>query len=112
MRLTYEALRLRCEALAGCLAQYTQPDAIVAILLARDTPDLYVAQLAVLRAGAAFTCIDPAFPDAHLADVLSDAGAVVLITDAAGRHRAEQACAVLPPVINPKAAPAPPPPAE
>ena len=55
------------------------PDSIVAILLPRDTESLYAAQLGVLNIGAAFTCLDPLFPDEHNRSVLNDADAVVIL---------------------------------
>ena len=63
------------------------PDSIVAILLPRDTESLYAAQLGVLNLGAAFTCLDPLFPDEHIRSVLIDADAVVILTDCVGRER-------------------------
>src|SRR5262249_39420725 len=58
-----------------------------AIFLPRDTPALYAAQLGALKAGAAYTCLDPRFPDDHLRAVLHDADAVALLTDPAGLDR-------------------------
>ncbi len=60
---------------------------IVPILLGRDTPNLYAAQLGVLRAGGAFTCLDAAFPDGHLRSVIEDAGASVVLADQASVER-------------------------
>ncbi len=85
--LTYAALDARVATLATAVAPLARPDDLVAVLLPRHAPDLYAAQLGVLRAGAAFTCLDPVFPDAHLRAVLADAGAAAVITDAAGRAR-------------------------
>ena len=51
-------------------------ECVVAILLPRDSSQLYAAQLAVLKAGAAYTCLDPSFPDERIVDVLEDAEAV------------------------------------
>ncbi len=62
-----------------------EPDeVIVAIRLGRSDPDLYAAQLAVMSLGAAFTCVDPAFPPEHVRAILDDAGVGVVLTDAAG----------------------------
>lgn len=62
----------------------------MAILLPRSA-DVYAAQLAVLKAGAAYTCIDPSFPDERARWMLDDAQAVALITDDAGMARAKAA---------------------
>ncbi len=96
--LTYGELRRRTEDLAGRLAPRTAPDRVVAILLPRDSERLYVAQLAALKAGAAYTCIDPAFPDGQVRDILADAEPVVLLTDAEGARRVSDGCAV--PVLD------------
>jgi len=45
------------------------------------------AQLAVLKAGAAYTCIDPSFPDRRIRELLADSEAVALLTDALGKKR-------------------------
>src|SRR5262245_16685027 len=60
---------------------------IVVILLPRSGDHLYVAQLAVLQAGAAFACIDPAFPDFQVQKILDDSGAAAILTDADGLAR-------------------------
>ena len=65
-------------------------DTIVAILLPRNSERIYSAQLGVLRAGAAYTCIEPSFPDGRIAEILEDAKPFALLTDhnGAGRARA------------------------
>lgn len=98
---TYAQLRDWSDCIAASLASLARPDGVVAILLPRDASALYAAQLGVLKAGAAFTCMDPSFPDEHLAAVLSDAGAVALITDTAGRRRVEMMGGTIPAVIDP-----------
>src|SRR4051794_8103592 len=60
---TYFELQRQSDALANCLREFVREECVVAILLPRTSEHLYVAQLAVLKAGAAYTCIDPAFPD-------------------------------------------------
>jgi non-ribosomal peptide synthetase-like protein len=65
----------------------TRADCIVVVLLPRTTEHLYAAQLATLRVGAAFACLDPAFPDGQIQTVLDDADPVVVLTDTAGRER-------------------------
>jgi non-ribosomal peptide synthetase component F len=73
---------------------------VVGILLPRNGWLLYAAQLAVLKAGAAYTCIDPSFSKGQIRDVLEDAGAVALLTDAAGTAHLQDDAASLPQVIN------------
>jgi len=80
---------------AGLVARAVRPlvcdGAIVAILAERDSPAVFAAQLGVLQAGAAYTCIDPAFPDEQVREILADAEAVVLLADARGRERTGRA---------------------
>lgn len=87
---TYAALDRWSNALARRLAAFVSGESMVAILLPR-TAEVYAAQLAVLKAGAAYTCIDPQFPDERARWMLDDAAAVALITDDAGRQRAREA---------------------
>lgn len=105
--LSYAELNERAAGLAANLAPFARPDALIVILLPRSSADLYTAQLAVLKSGAAFTCIDPAFPDEHLRAVLADAGAVAIITTHTGQARLAAFKESLPPIIDP-CAPAPP----
>lgn len=87
--LTYAALAEQVEALRTAIQDHVMGECIVAILLGRDTERLYVAQLAVLSAGAAYLCIDPSFPDEQVREILRDSAAVLLLTDAVGQARAE-----------------------
>ncbi len=87
---TYAELDRRSNGLAAQLAAHVHGECVVAILLPRDA-DAYAAQLAVLKSGAAYTCIDPQFPDERARWILEDAEAVALITNAEGRARARRA---------------------
>jgi non-ribosomal peptide synthetase-like protein len=99
LQVTYAELGRQADAVASALRSLVRRDVIAAILLPRDTPALYAAQLGVLQAGAAFLCLDPAFPDEHLGSVLEDAGAAVLVTDAHGRQRLASAGISGPPIL-------------
>jgi non-ribosomal peptide synthetase-like protein len=85
---SYEELERQSNGLAGRLASFVKEECVVAILLPRSNEHLLVSQLAVLKSGAAYTCIDPAFPDEQVRDILEDSEAVVLLTDEEGRSRA------------------------
>lgn len=87
---TYAALERWSNGLAARVSARVSGECIVAILLPRGA-EVYAAQLAVLKSGAAYTCIDPTFPDARAGWILEDAGAVALITNAAGIARATEA---------------------
>ncbi|MEV0764788.1 amino acid adenylation domain-containing protein [Nocardia sp. NPDC050435] len=72
-RLTYAELDRRSANLAALLNERgVAPEHIVAVAVPR-TVDLVVAVLGVLRAGAAYLPIDPSYPKARIAHLLSDA---------------------------------------
>jgi len=89
--LTYAELDRRAQAFAGRLSAIVRSECVVAILLPRHAPELFVAQLGILKAGAAYTCLDESFPDAHAICLLEDSSAVALVTDAEGARRARAA---------------------
>ena len=86
---TYRELQQQSEVLAGLISTLVTGECVVAILLARRSEHLYSSQLGVLKAGAAYTCIDPAFPDEQVRDILKDSEAVALLTNNAGLARAQ-----------------------
>jgi non-ribosomal peptide synthetase-like protein len=73
---------------AAALRGTARRDSLVAILLRRDTARLYSSQLGIMQAGAAYTCIDPAFPDGRLSEILEDS--LALLTDSEGAARARR----------------------
>lgn len=88
---TYAELSGQVDTLARLLQSYVSRECVVGILLPRDSARLYATQLAVLKVGAAYTCIDPMFPDERVCDVLIDSDAVVLLTDSNGFSRVSKA---------------------
>ena len=79
-QLTYGELERRSALLAGHLRQLgVGPGSVVAVVLSRGLHTL-VAMLGVLRAGAAYTPIDPAFPAERITFVLNDTAAPVVLT--------------------------------
>jgi non-ribosomal peptide synthetase-like protein len=85
---TYKELKRQSDALARSLTPLiTAPECIVVILLPRSSEYLYIAQLAVLRAGGAFTCLDVSFPDHQLKTIVTDASAAAILTDPIGVSR-------------------------
>ncbi|HVR11619.1 MAG TPA: amino acid adenylation domain-containing protein, partial [Thermoanaerobaculia bacterium] len=81
--LSYGELERRANRLANRLGRSgVRPEAVVAVLLERS-PELLVAVLGVLKAGAAYLPLDPVLPAERLSFVVRDAGAAVLITRAA-----------------------------
>ncbi len=84
---TYGDLAGASQAIEDRVRHLARPDAVMAVLLPRPTVAAFAAPLGILRAGAAFTCIDAAFPDARIADLIRDAEPVAIVTDAAGAGR-------------------------
>ncbi|HXM58728.1 MAG TPA: amino acid adenylation domain-containing protein [Candidatus Dormibacteraeota bacterium] len=86
-RLTHGELHRRANRLAHHLrALGVRAEDRVAVCVER-TPDVVVALLGVLKAGAAYVPVDPSQPAARVAYLLRDARAAVLLTHAALRDR-------------------------
>ena len=80
VRETYGALNARANRLAHALrARGAGPDAVIGIALERH-PDMVAAWLGVLKSGAAYLPLDPAYPAERLAYMLSDAGAAPVLS--------------------------------
>ena len=88
-QLTYAEMDAAADALAGRLAAQVRGECLVAILLPRAGTELFIAQLAILKAGAAWTCIEPATPSERLRFLLEDSRAVAVVADDAGGFAAE-----------------------
>ncbi|WP_433528257.1 amino acid adenylation domain-containing protein [Micromonospora sp. CA-263727] len=81
--LTYAQLDERSDRLAAHLAGIgVRADTVVGIHLPRGI-DLFVAMLAVLKAGGAYLPLDPAYPAERIGDMIRDASPVAVLTDAA-----------------------------
>ncbi|MCA1697029.1 MAG: AMP-binding protein, partial [Actinobacteria bacterium] len=78
--LRYSELEARANRLAHLLIQRgAGPERIVALALPRSV-EIVVAQLAVVKAGAAFLPVDPAYPQERIEFMLADAEPVLVIT--------------------------------
>lgn len=78
---TYRELERRANRLAHFLrAKGAGPERLVGLCLRRRV-DLVVALLATLKAGAAYVPLDPAYPEARLALMAADSGALLVLTD-------------------------------
>ncbi|MHB1058031.1 MAG: amino acid adenylation domain-containing protein [Rhodanobacter sp.] len=85
--LSYATLNARANRLAHrLLARGVGPEDVVAIALPRSTAAV-VAQLAVLKAGAAFLPLDAGYPDERLAGMLDDARPRLLVATQAAVDR-------------------------
>ena len=80
--LTYSALDLQSNRLAHYLKDSVRiaDGALIAVCLDRS-PDLIVTLLAILKAGAAYLPLDPAYPADRLRFMLEHSGAAALITN-------------------------------
>jgi amino acid adenylation domain-containing protein len=82
--LSYRELDRRANQLAYHLRRLgVGPEAVVGLRLGR-TSSLLVGLLGILKAGGAYLPLDPSFPVQRARSLLADAGAALLITDAAG----------------------------
>ncbi|MCA1682324.1 MAG: amino acid adenylation domain-containing protein, partial [Actinobacteria bacterium] len=78
--LTYAELEARANRLAHLLIRLgVGPERVVVLALPRSV-EIVVAQLAVVKAGAAFVPVDPAYPAQRIAFMLADARPVVVVT--------------------------------
>ncbi|HEU4559707.1 MAG TPA: condensation domain-containing protein, partial [Longimicrobium sp.] len=85
--LTYRELEERANRLAWHLAAMgVGPDARVGLCLERG-PEMMIAVLGILKAGAAYVPLDPAYPAERLAYMLEDSAARVLLTQASLMER-------------------------
>ncbi|MFN7981656.1 MAG: amino acid adenylation domain-containing protein [Vicinamibacterales bacterium] len=81
--LTYAGLVARAERVArGLVARGVQPGAVVGVEWSRSL-DTVVALLGILRAGAVYLPLDPAYPAERRAFMVADAGAALVMTSLA-----------------------------
>ena len=93
--LSFAELNQRANQVAHYLRKHgVGPEAVVGILLERS-PELVVSLLGVLKSGAAYLPLDPAYPEARLSYMLTDAEVRVLVTDRRLRKRLGEAEAKL-----------------
>ncbi|AFZ11267.1 amino acid adenylation domain protein [Crinalium epipsammum PCC 9333] len=79
-QLTYQELNIRANQVANYLQSLgVQPDSLVAICVERSL-EMLVALLGILKSGAAYLPLDPAYPQERLAFMLEDAQVSVLLT--------------------------------
>ncbi|MEM4990087.1 amino acid adenylation domain-containing protein [Collimonas sp. H4R21] len=96
-QLSYAELNRQANQLAHYLRELgVRPDDRVAICAERSLA-MVVALLAVLKAGAAYVPLDPAYPADRLAHMLSDSGPRVVLTQAGIEGGWQQVRAALPP---------------
>lgn len=87
IRLTYRDLNEAANRVANLLQRQCalQPDQIVGILMDRSER-MMTALLGIIKSGAAYLPLDPAFPAARIAYMLEDSGCCVLLTEEKQRN--------------------------
>ncbi len=86
--LTYRELNEKADVLAGeLIKEGVQTESIVAVMLPR-TVEYMIAVLAIMKAGGAYLPIDAEYPPARIEYMLTDSGALVLISHAEYREKA------------------------
>ncbi|MET1070520.1 MAG: amino acid adenylation domain-containing protein [Pseudomonas prosekii] len=84
-RLNYQQLNQRANQLAHHLLQHgVQPDDRVALCVRRG-PEMLVGLLAILKSGAGYVPIDPAYPPERIAYLLQDSAPVAVLAQSATR---------------------------
>ena len=80
-KLTYSQLEIRSNRLANYLRDTldVNPDGLIGVCLERSL-DMVVALLGVLKSGAAYVPLDPAYPADRIAYILEDSGAAAILT--------------------------------
>ncbi|HEU0054616.1 MAG TPA: amino acid adenylation domain-containing protein, partial [Longimicrobium sp.] len=85
--LSYGELDARANRLAHRLVRLgARPDALVGLFVDRSA-DTIVALLAILKSGAGYLPLDPAYPEDRLAYMLEDSGAPIVVTTSTLRGR-------------------------
>jgi non-ribosomal peptide synthetase-like protein len=87
VRATYGEIAALSQATTSRLDGVIKGEAVAAVLLPRTSAVAFAAPLGILRAGAAYTSLDPAFPDERIEEILADSAAVTVVTDTAGASR-------------------------
>ncbi|UFS98674.1 non-ribosomal peptide synthetase [Nocardia huaxiensis] len=94
--ISYGDLLARVAQLSGLLRESgVSAGDLVAVVLERG-PDMLVAMLAAMHAGAAYVPVDPGYPADRIAYVLADSAAKVVLTDAARAETIEDAVTLTP----------------
>jgi amino acid adenylation domain-containing protein len=81
--LTFRHLNLRANRLAGLLNSLGAGEGVFVAVCAERSIEQMVAVAAILKAGAAYVPLDPAYPSARLSFMLEDCGAPLLLTQSA-----------------------------
>jgi amino acid adenylation domain-containing protein/non-ribosomal peptide synthase protein (TIGR01720 family) len=92
---TYQQLNERSNQVAHYLLQRgIKPDTLVGIAVARNV-DMLIGVMAILKAGAAYCPLDPAYPKARITHMLEDSGVELVLTQSAVVEHLPQSSAEL-----------------
>jgi amino acid adenylation domain-containing protein/non-ribosomal peptide synthase protein (TIGR01720 family) len=96
--LTYQELNEQANQLARYLQEHgAKPGCLLGVLIERS-PQMIIAQLAILKTGASYIPIDPVYPSKRIRHIIQDASIPVVLTTAKekARHLSEETmCEVL-----------------
>jgi amino acid adenylation domain-containing protein len=95
-QITYRELNVRADSLANRLtAMGASSDVLVGLCIERSV-ELIVGMLGILKAGAAYVPIDPAYPQKRVEFIVADSGTEVVVTTAnSARHLESSRCRVV-----------------
>ncbi|MBA2582913.1 MAG: amino acid adenylation domain-containing protein, partial [Bacteroidetes bacterium] len=86
-KITYQQLNERANQLAAFLrSKGAAPEKVVGLLVERSI-DMMVAIWGILKSGAAYIPVDPAYPQDRIEYMLSDSEAEILVTSSALKHK-------------------------
>ncbi|MDP2891899.1 MAG: amino acid adenylation domain-containing protein, partial [Bacillota bacterium] len=91
--ISYRELNMRAGKLAFQLKALCPEHEQAVAIMAKRSPDIIIAMLAVLKAGGAFLPIDPEFPNSRISYMLSNAGVEIVLSQSAfaGRFKGKDA---------------------
>lgn len=84
--ITYAELNRRCDRIRNLLTSIQLPTGVVATLV-DDGAEQIAAMVGILKAGAAFVCLDPCHPSERLSEIVRESEPdAILFDSASGRH--------------------------
>lgn len=94
---TYQELNRKANQLARFLqARGARPGCLLGVLMDRS-PEMIIAQLAILKAGATYVPIDPSYSSEQIRHIIQDASLPIILTttEERARHLREETCEII-----------------